>query len=751
MMQWIGIPEDLWKKCGVFPGREIVSAYFCRSFWLEEVPDVLRLRMSAQDQFKLWVNGQAVLSGPCRGTRLCAYYDTLDIAPYVKKGKNMLAVEVVAYPQNPKDMNQIGPNYCYPGNEPLLAAESDRLPLSEAAAWHVQINCSRRWEYSYPLLLGAMERVTAGDAPEGWNTNEAVWGAFPTARSRGDGAFNVYGELRGRWLQERPIPLLTREEGRFLNEQVLTVPPQSTKKMVFDAGRITTAYFRLRVRGGEGARVRITYAESYKMEGENGELHKGLRDDPSGVIEGCADEYIASGQDAIYEPFLFRTFRFVEVQVTTQNAVAEVVLLPYIETTYPLKARAEISSKQRWMEDLWTISVNTLKHCMHDTYEDCPYYEQLQYAMDTRLEILFTYWLSGDTRLARRAIEDFSCSRMPDGLLQSRYPSNAVQVIPGFSLYWILMLEDYYWQTGDIEFIRKHMGTAQGIAEAFYKKIGPGGLVQPMGYWDFADWPKEWDAFHGEPAALKQGPSVLQNLLYVYALQSLSRLLTALQRKAAAVEYEKIAADILAVIEARCFDFERGMYREGEHFEQYSQHTQVWAVLTGLASGARAQEVLTHALEEADVVACSFVMQFYLFRALEKAGMYERTLPLWENWRRLLAQHCTTVPEKPEEPRSDCHAWGALPLYEFTAKLLGVEPLVPGWEEIRITPRWDIVEELSGCVPTPRGDVLVRWSRENSSVHITVQTPPQIPAFFYLPDGTREEISGGVLEKVIGL
>lgn len=97
-------------------------------------------------------------------------------------------------------------------------------------------------------------------------------------------------------------------------------------------------------------------------------------------------------------------------------------------------------------------------------------------------------------------------------------------------------------------------------------------------------------------------------------------MLTALQRKAAAVEYEKIAADILAVIEARCFDFERGMYREGEHFEQYSQHTQVWAVLTGLASGARAQEVLTHALEEADVVACSFVMQFYLFRALEKAG-----------------------------------------------------------------------------------------------------------------------------------
>lgn len=748
-MQWMGIPEELWEKSHACPGREIISAFFCRAFWLEETGKPLKIRIGAQDQFKLWVNGQAVLSGPCRGDRFRTYYDTLDLSPYAKKGKNILAAEIVAYPQNPRDAHQVGPNYCYPGNEPLLAVKSDCLPLSEAKEWHVQINRSRRWEYAYPLLLGATERVTAAEIPEGWNTEEAVWEAFPVACVRGEGQFNAFGELRSRWLQERPIPLLTREEGSFLNAQSLTVPPRSTKKIVFDAGRITTAYFRLRVSGGAGARVRITYAESYKAADENGGLHKGVRDDASGVIEGCADEYMPAGNTAVYEPFLFRTFRFAEVQVTTADAAAEIMPLPYIETNYPLIARAEISSGQQWMEELWNISINTLKNCMHDTYEDCPYYEQLQYAMDTRLEILFTYMLSGDTRLARRAVEDFSFSRMPDGLLQARYPSNALQVIPGFSLYWILMLEDYFWQTDDLVFLRGHIPTAQGVAEAFRKKIGPKGLVQPMGYWDFADWPKEWDACNGEPAALRQGPSVLQNLLYVYALQSLSRMLTALGRKTD--EYEAIAAEILSAVEARCFDPVRGMYREGEHFAQYSQHTQVWAVLTGLASGARAQEVLNHALEEKDVVACSFVMQFYLFRALEKAGMYARTLPLWENWKRLLTLHCTTVPEKPEEPRSDCHAWGALPLYEFTAKLLGVEPLSPGWKEIRISPKWDIFEELSGRVPTPRGEVAVCWSRRQNTVHITVQTPPQTPAFFVWPDGTREEFPGGAWKKTVSL
>ena len=80
-------------------------------------------------------------------------------------------------------------------------------------------------------------------------------------------------------------------------------------------------------------------------------------------------------------------------------------------------------------------------------------YEQLQYTMDTRLEMLFTYAVGGDTRMARRTLWDFHCSQLPDGILQSRYPSQYPQVIPVFSLHWIFMLEDYYTQTGDAALI----------------------------------------------------------------------------------------------------------------------------------------------------------------------------------------------------------------------------------------------------------------------------------------------------------
>ena len=59
------------------------------------------------------------------------------------------------------------------------------------------------------------------------------------------------------------------------------------------------------------------------------------------------------------------------------------------------------------------------------------------------------------------------------------------------------------------------------------------------------------------------------------------------------------------------------------------------------------------------------MQRFYLFRALEAVGMYDRTKDLWTDWEHFLVLHCTTYPETQYDPRSDCHGWSALPLYEF--------------------------------------------------------------------------------------
>lgn len=273
--------------------------------------------------------------------------------------------------------------------------------------------------------------------------------------------------------------------------------------------------------------------------------------------------------------------------------------------------------------------------------------------------------------------------------------------------------------------IRRYRPTVDSILDWFDRRIGSSKLVETIGYWEYIDWVPEWQ--EGEPSACKKGPSTIHNLVYASALQTAAELNQATGREQISQEYIQRSASILAAIERLCWSENKGMYREGPYFEQYSQHAQLWAVLTGLCDGEKAQRVMTGALEHPDVLKCSFSMSFFLFRALEKAGMYHRTEELWKSWIDLLPLNLTTLPETPYEPRSDCHAWSALPLYEFTHALLGVKGSKPGWKEIRIEPNTLNLKEMNGNLYTPAGIVNVGWRLTSTEISIWGQASEGIP------------------------
>ena len=769
--KWIGLPEEMVHV------RANQKVYYRTHFHLDK-PGTMQLAISAHNRYKLWINGNRVMEGPCKGDQWRWYYEVEDVSGFLKQGPNVIAVEVLYYPPpGIKGKSLGGPmgvtSYL---NGPYLIAKGNCVDengdvmadiTTGDASWVVKKDEAITWETSEKELfqpVGSFEHVDGQYIPWGWMTDEKLSEKWLEPVIKWDADYYGWGILPPLPLQERKIPRMMNNSHGFVREMKIrhddlepftfegsgqaVLNPGHKYVIELDAGELTTGYPILKTMNGAGSKLTIRYAESYSLPPVVQYPLKGIRSDCENYrLLGFEDTYRPASGSNTYEPFWFRTFRFIRIEAEVGAEPLTIQRPEYIETGYPLDVKSSIQSSESWIGPLWDISVRTLKRCMHETYEDCPYYEQMQYTLDTRVQALYTYASSGDVRLARKAIEDFHSTLTPVGILQSTGPTNKPHIIPTFSLYWILMVEDYYWQTGDTEVVRRYRPTMDAILDWFDRKIGPYGLAEKYLHWEFVDWVQEWvnknNQITGTPKAIQKGPSATNNLIYAYALQSAARMAEATGRKGIAEEYRGRVESIHKNIEAHCWNVDRGMYREGPEVEEYTQHAQAMAVLTGLAAGEKAERILKNCLLEGNAHICTYVFSFFMFRALEKAGLYHLTDTLWDKWRALLDLDLTTWPEDLDRQRSDCHGWSALPLYEFTRCILGVQPEEPGWNRIKIEPLLLNLPDAKGKVITEKGLVEVSWTMTEAGLHISGNVPDGVYAKIVIQGKTILELPAG--------
>lgn len=778
--KWVGISREC-----IDSRKGNIPAYFRNVFKLNE-PAKMKIAVSAHSRYKLWINGQRVAEGPCKGDKWRHYYEVLEVDSYLKTGINIIAAEVIYYPPAPyREKNRYGPvSVISNALGPWLIMKGECLDkggnvladiTTGKAEWSVCLDDAICWDFNDPkafMPIGAFESVNGGRLPLGWKTDPVPKGQWNKAITGWEADSRGWGEFSPLPLEERPIPLMACRHREFVRElesgdgkfesitfgtkDRVVLQPGTRAAVELDAGELATGYFILKTSGGKGSKVSIRYAESYSLPAVIQYPLKGVRDDSKNYrLLGYEDYYYPSGEDEVYEPFWFRTFRFVRIEAEVCGEPLILLKPGYDEVGYPLEAGTKIAADVEWIGSLWEISLRTLKRCMHETYEDCPYYEQMQYTLDTRLQALYTYAVSGDVRLARKAIEDFHSTLTPEGILQSRAPTDTPNIIPVFSLYWIFMLEDYYWQTGDLDTVKRYRPTIDAILDWFHRRIGPFGLTERYLYWEFTDWVEEWQDDKGYITAIhpacNKGPSATNNLVYAKALQCAGALMGKTGRKDVAAEYEERSAYILAQVQKYCWDDNAGMYREGPSVHQFTQHAQVWSVLTGLASGEKAKNLLENSIKKSGVDQCTIAYSFFLFRALEIAGLYHLTEELWGKWKAMLQYNLTTWPEDMVRQRSDCHGWSALPLYEFTRCILGVRPAEPGWRKITIKPLTAYVANIKGSVVTGRGNVEITLENGEGSFTVSGYVPEGVPFEVSMPDGEVVQYPNGGYFNVIGV
>jgi hypothetical protein len=394
------------------------------------------------------------------------------------------------------------------------------------------------------------------------------------------------------------------------------------------------------------------------------------------------------------------------------------------QTRYPLESESRFETDDPLIAAIQPFCLRGLQMCAHETFMDCPHYEQLQYVGDTRLQALAMYTQTRDGRLARRAIELFDWSRWMHGYVNSSYPAGP-QMISTFPLYWVLMVRDYAFWRDDPQTVREAMIGVRATLEQYMHLRGQDGLLDVLPGWPFVDTVPEWiDTIYGPDA--KKGPNAIVNLLYVYALQTAAELEEILEEKELAARNRRLARQTAQAVLPRFWVEGRGMLADDVARSRFSQHAQCLALLADVLSPPQRQRCWDGLISSSDLAqAQPMYWMFYLFETFAKFGRADLLLPHLRIWNDLIGAGYKTPPEMFEPSRSDCHGWGSHPLFHLHATIAGIRPAAPGFARVEIAPSPGRLRHIRSELPHPKGLIQAQMEFEGDVCRATISLPGQ--------------------------
>ncbi|MBN1568753.1 MAG: alpha-rhamnosidase [Acidobacteria bacterium] len=751
--KWIAVPDEPAEQYGVYLFRKKID--------LEAAPEKFVVHVSADNRYKLYVNGRLASAGPARGDLFYWNYETVDLASFLCAGENIIAAVVWNEgTYRPEAQISWRTGFILQGNSP--AEES----LDTGPAWKcIRDDGYRPLEasglYGY-YVAGPGERIDMKKHIRGWREagfNDASWKNAALAHWRG-GSPKGIRDASGWMLVPSSIPQMERTverlesvreatgiepPGAFPASAVLVGIPARTKAaLLLDNGHLTNAYVTLQFSRGRDAVVSMKYAEALyepAAEGKTGVAGKGNRNEVIGkIFLGREDRLISDGTERQeFNSLYWRTYRYILLTVETGDEPLVIEDLYGTFTGYPFRMNAAFHSDDATLDMVLEIGWRTARLCAIETYMDCPYYEQLQYIGDARIQALVSLYNSGDERLVRNALDQMDHSRIAEGLTLSRHPSVSPQIIPSFSLWYIGMLHDYWMYGHDSGFVREKLPGTRAILDFFRRYRQPDGRLRNVPYWNFTDWVTNPGWLVGTAPLGADGGSSVLDLQLLLAYRTAAELESSLGMEAYAQIYTDIAGRLAQTIRDRYWDGNKGLFADTAEKRAFSQHANSLAILAGMVPpGNPSKRLAEKLLADRSLAPASIYFKYYLHRALIRAGLGDRYLTWLDKWHENIAMGMTTWAEDYDvnTARSDCHAWGASPNIELYRTVLGIDSGAPGFAEARIEPHPGTLKKAAGRIPHPQGDIVVDYELKDGKWSVRIDLPGTLTGSLIWKDRT---------------
>lgn len=322
------------------------------------------------------------------------------------------------------------------------------------------------------------------------------------------------------------------------------------------------------------------------------------------------------------------------------------------------------------LQRIYDVSVNTLKKCMHEHYEDCPWREQAMYTLDSRNQMLCGYYAFRGAKYQRENLLLMTQGQREDGLLSLCFPAGIDFPIPFFSLVYPMIVEDYVKHTKDMSILSKVKPTIDRIMRAFHDRQDETGLISnfPHPCWNFYEWSE--GSNHGIAEDTADVPSERQydlilNCMYVCASRICQRLFGDCEEYCASVAMTER-------IHQTFYNEKKGLYRLSTKGELYGQLGNCFAILAGLGDRTLAEKII----HDENLIPVTLSMNTFYYDALLSVDEAYRTYVIADirkKYGKMLDEGATTFWET-EMGWQDfggagslCHGWSALPVYYLSA------------------------------------------------------------------------------------
>lgn len=593
------------------------------------------LRISADSNYAAYINGKLAAWGQYADFPYDKVYDEVDVTAYCKKGENHLAISVWYY-----------------GNDTLAVYYPGRAGLLYTVVCENQVLCA-----SHSGTLSRMSKTYMNH--RGRKISSELGFGYGYDFTQEDGwKERIIEDFTSSVQVSQDLPLRIRPCSKLtLNPEVVgtfckeIVP----NHVLYDLGSEQVGFLHFSITSPQEQDITVAYGEHIV----DGCVRQILEDrDFSAVFK------VRAGENVFLNPFRRFGCRYLEVISEHPVEIERIAICP---TMYPLEIqpRPMLTEKQNKIYDM---CVETLRLCMHEHYEDCPWREQALYTMDSRNQMLCSYYAFGEYRFPRANLELISKDRREDGLLSICFPMKQDFVIPSFSLQYVTECIEYMEHSGDLEFLREIYPKLESIIATFTGHM-QNGLVEPyrgVNYWNFYEWGGDLDGTK-EPEV-----DIVVNTLLSIAMQHMAVIARAL---GISNDYMAQAERLNTHIRRVFWDEEAGVCYNYPGHTTYSQLGNALAILCGAVSKEDGKALCRKMLEDGKMAPISLSMQCFKYDAWLRVDREYFTPIILEDIERIYTPMIefgsttvweTALGEKDfKNAGSLCHGWSALPVYYY--------------------------------------------------------------------------------------